>query len=100
MGAPTLRSNYFSHDNVFHTLLGMSRVSSSYYNPELDISGPLPTLGFASLWQPGSTISAFVRPGRIVILPQKALSKDTVRFGSAAHKPADGRCAATGGRRQ
>ncbi len=32
-----LRSNYFSHDNVFHTLLGMSRVSSSYYNPELDI---------------------------------------------------------------
>lgn len=32
-----MKSDYFSHDNIFHTLLGMSRVSSSYYKPELDM---------------------------------------------------------------
>ncbi len=31
------RSLPFSHDNVFHTLLGMSRVASPYYDPKLDI---------------------------------------------------------------
>ena len=32
-----MKSDYFSHDNIFHTLLGMSRVSSSYYKQELDM---------------------------------------------------------------
>ncbi len=32
-----MKSDYFSHDNIFHTLLGMSRVSSSYYKSELDM---------------------------------------------------------------
>lgn len=32
-----ISSQPFSHDNVFHTLLGMSKVSSSYYQENLDI---------------------------------------------------------------
>lgn len=32
-----LRHQAFSHDNIFHTLLGMSNVASKYYRRELDI---------------------------------------------------------------
>lgn len=30
----------FSHDNVFHSVLGMHRISTAVYNPGLDIVGP------------------------------------------------------------
>lgn len=30
----------FSHDNVFHSVLGMHRISTAVYNPGLDIFGP------------------------------------------------------------
>lgn len=30
----------FSHDNVFHTVLGMHRIGTAVYNPGLDIVGP------------------------------------------------------------
>ena len=32
-----IRSEAFSHDNVFHTLLGMSRVETPFYDRGLDI---------------------------------------------------------------
>ncbi len=31
------KQDAFSHDNVFHTLIGMGSVASSYYNPDLDM---------------------------------------------------------------
>ncbi|UUZ56215.1 hypothetical protein LP419_13680 [Massilia sp. H-1] len=30
----------FSHDNVFHSVLGMLNVNTTIYNPRLDIFGP------------------------------------------------------------
>jgi len=35
-----LRKQPFSHDNIFHTLLGISRVSSRYYEEKLDMLAP------------------------------------------------------------
>ena len=32
-----IKSNYFSHDNVFHTLLGMTKVHSPLYDKNLDM---------------------------------------------------------------
>ncbi len=45
-----LSSQPFSHDNVFHTLLGMSRVVTPFYDPALDMlnscrKNPLPAFG-------------------------------------------------------
>ena len=35
-----LKSQFFSHDNIFHTLLGMSSVASPHYQENLDILAP------------------------------------------------------------
>ena len=32
-----IRSEAFSHDNVFHTLLGLGGIKTSVYNPALDL---------------------------------------------------------------
>ncbi|MFN3890206.1 MAG: phosphoethanolamine transferase [Beijerinckiaceae bacterium] len=38
--ADLAHEGHFSHDNVFHTVLGMQRVQTSVYNPDLDILQP------------------------------------------------------------
>lgn len=38
--AAALKSQRFSHDNIFHTLLGMSGVASPHYQPQSDILAP------------------------------------------------------------
>jgi lipid A ethanolaminephosphotransferase len=43
--AARLSASAFSHDNVYHTLLGMMDVRTSVYRPELDMFGGCRTTG-------------------------------------------------------
>ena len=66
-----IRSEAFSHDNVFHTLLGMSRVETPFYDRGLDILARcrkclLPAFGRAAPQQ-----RIFFRPRRIAAALQQ-----------------------------
>lgn len=33
----SIKNNYYTHDNIFHTILGILRITTKVYNPDLDI---------------------------------------------------------------